>query len=232
VPATGSGASPPLWFTEQYGGRLGRITPAGVVTEFADGLAVPISPIAATRGPDGDVWFTDYGANRIGRVTVRVPPPPVAAPAPPPPDPPASRDISPPTLRGLAATLRPFHRVPARRSARHPHPAKVATSTRLTFTLSEPATVRVTFVRRAPGRTKASSCIAPTARNRSLPRCTRERTVAGLTFAAPSGLSSRLLRARVGARTLAPGTYRVRLQATDAAQNTGPNKTTRLVILP
>ena len=224
-----AGSDGNLWFTEQYGGRLGRITPAGAVTEFSDGLAAGSSPIAATRGPDGDVWFTDFSADRIGRIVVRVPTPPVVAPAP---APPPSRDISPPSLRGLAATLRPFHRAPARRSARHPHPAKVATSTRLSFTLSEPASVTATFVRRTPGRTKASSCIAPTARNRSLPRCTRDRTVARLTFAAPSGLSSRLLRARVGARMLAPGTYRVHLRATDAAQNTGTNKTTTLVILP
>jgi hypothetical protein len=92
--------------------------------------------------------------------------------------------------------------------------------------------VTVTFVRRMPGRQKVTSCVTPSARNRSLPRCTPDRPVASLTFAAPSGASSRLLRARVRARTLAPGSYRVHLRATDAAQNTGPNKTTTLVILP
>jgi streptogramin lyase len=55
-----------IWFTETAG--IGRITPAGVVTEFS--LAPnddPSSKIAA--GPDGNLWFTQFNDDRVGRIT-------------------------------------------------------------------------------------------------------------------------------------------------------------------
>jgi streptogramin lyase len=43
------------WFTEPVTGVIGRITPAGQVTEFP----TPVSnPGAITAGPDGNLWFT------------------------------------------------------------------------------------------------------------------------------------------------------------------------------
>jgi virginiamycin B lyase len=57
-----------LWFTEQSG-RIGRITPAGVVTEFP----APAPLLAIAAGPDGAVWFSetlpDAGAG-LGSMTV------------------------------------------------------------------------------------------------------------------------------------------------------------------
>src|SRR5437868_1828448 len=51
-----------LWFTEQNGLRIGRITPLGVVTEFNNFSAfnsfAPV-PGSITAGPDGNVWFTE-----------------------------------------------------------------------------------------------------------------------------------------------------------------------------
>jgi streptogramin lyase len=55
-----------LWFTE--GGRVARITPAGVVTEFRAGLGRNASPGDVALGPDGNVWFTD-SRGAIGRIT-------------------------------------------------------------------------------------------------------------------------------------------------------------------
>jgi sugar lactone lactonase YvrE len=56
-----------MWFTDDFGGKIGRITPAGAITEFP----VPHSPrlegIAA--GPDGNLWFTDLRNDRIGRIS-------------------------------------------------------------------------------------------------------------------------------------------------------------------
>jgi virginiamycin B lyase len=58
------------WYTESAGSKIGRITPAGVVTEFptrafTGGIAV---------GPDGNLWFTEPSngfsvVNYIGRIT-------------------------------------------------------------------------------------------------------------------------------------------------------------------
>jgi virginiamycin B lyase len=56
-----------LWFTEGAG-RIGRITPAGVITEFA----IPTAdgdPFGITPGPDGNLWFTEVVGNQIGRIT-------------------------------------------------------------------------------------------------------------------------------------------------------------------
>jgi virginiamycin B lyase len=65
-----------LWFTEENGNKIGRITTDGVITEYA----LPTnfsSPSEITAGPDGALWFTEYGAQplpKIGRLPVTGPP--------------------------------------------------------------------------------------------------------------------------------------------------------------
>jgi len=54
-----------LWFTESIG-KIGRITPDGVITEFGDNLGGLYS-IAA--GADGNLWFTIRFMAQIGRIT-------------------------------------------------------------------------------------------------------------------------------------------------------------------
>src|SRR5262245_32840377 len=65
-----------MWFTEALSGKIGRITPAGVVTEFA--LPPDTQPYGITVGSDGNLWFAEqfFGAGaqtgamgRIGRIT-------------------------------------------------------------------------------------------------------------------------------------------------------------------
>ena len=56
-----------VWFTGYLAGTIGRITPAGTVTEF---LNDPNNgPAGITVGPDGNLWYADEYANEIGRVT-------------------------------------------------------------------------------------------------------------------------------------------------------------------
>lgn len=62
------GADGNYWFTERSGSRIGRITPAGVLTEF------PVNPpgadlVGIAAGSDGNVWFAASGHNSIGRIT-------------------------------------------------------------------------------------------------------------------------------------------------------------------
>ena len=76
VPA-GSGSQPfhittgpdgNLWFTEQTGNNIGKITPTGTVTEYP----VPTynsQPGSITAGPDGNLWFTEFSGNHIGKIT-------------------------------------------------------------------------------------------------------------------------------------------------------------------
>jgi virginiamycin B lyase len=57
-----------LWFTEAVGNKIGRISTAGLVTEYAVTTAAS-SPQGITAGPDGALWFTELLGNKIGRIT-------------------------------------------------------------------------------------------------------------------------------------------------------------------
>ena len=61
-----------VWFTEHNVGKIGRITPAGVITEYPLPNALS-GPYDITLGPDGRLWFTEYDAGKLGVLTVRVP---------------------------------------------------------------------------------------------------------------------------------------------------------------
>jgi len=59
-----------IWFTVGGAGRIGRITPSGVVTETSSGGGfVWLSAYGITSGPDGNLWFTGGGGIKIGRIT-------------------------------------------------------------------------------------------------------------------------------------------------------------------
>src|ERR1022692_4612572 len=58
-----------LWFTENQGNRIGRITPLGAVTEFSVGISPSAGPGEITAGPDGNLWFTERLIDRIGMIT-------------------------------------------------------------------------------------------------------------------------------------------------------------------
>jgi virginiamycin B lyase len=57
-----------LWFTENVGNRIGRITPAGVITEFEAGISPDARLFGIAAGPDGNLWFTEQLGNQIGRI--------------------------------------------------------------------------------------------------------------------------------------------------------------------
>ena len=81
IPTAGSkpqciapGADGNLWFTETGASKIGRITPAGQISEFtvhsnSGGLSLDLRGLAP--GPDGDLWFTTSGTpgGRIGKIT-------------------------------------------------------------------------------------------------------------------------------------------------------------------
>src|SRR5260370_1190123 len=57
-----------LWFTEFSASKIGRITTAGVFTEFPIPTA-GCCPSGITTGPDGALWFTELTPSNIGRIT-------------------------------------------------------------------------------------------------------------------------------------------------------------------
>jgi virginiamycin B lyase len=66
-----------LWFAESSGGKIGKITTSGVITEYP--VLIPAKPQlnAIAAGPDGNLWFTvedldfsaQYQVERIGKIT-------------------------------------------------------------------------------------------------------------------------------------------------------------------
>src|SRR5216683_3090428 len=55
-----------LWFTEQEAGKVAKMTPAGVFTEYAVPTYVA-GPHGIATGPDGDIWFTELDAGKSRR---------------------------------------------------------------------------------------------------------------------------------------------------------------------
>ena len=49
--------------------RIGKITPAGVVTEYSAGISAGSFPYDIAAGPDGNLWFTEQTGKGIGRIT-------------------------------------------------------------------------------------------------------------------------------------------------------------------
>jgi virginiamycin B lyase len=49
--------------------RIGRITTAGVVTEYSAGITPGSVPVSITAGGDGALWFTEAYGPRIARIT-------------------------------------------------------------------------------------------------------------------------------------------------------------------
>ena len=71
-----TGADGNLWFAESATDKIGRITPAGVITEFSNGITAGSRPYWLTSGADGNMWFTEtdsVNGNRIGRLTLSLP---------------------------------------------------------------------------------------------------------------------------------------------------------------
>lgn len=58
-----------LWFNEARGDAIGRITPAGGISTYRDGLTLGSHVAGLAPGPDGNMWFAQFGVDQVGRVT-------------------------------------------------------------------------------------------------------------------------------------------------------------------
>ena len=57
-----------LWFTEPDNSAIARITPAGFVTQFTQGITG--DPTYLATGRSEALWFTEHEAEKIGRITI------------------------------------------------------------------------------------------------------------------------------------------------------------------
>ena len=58
-----------MWFTEEFGNRVGFVTPGGAITEYSAGISAGAGPLDLTAGPDGNVWFTEAATSGVARIT-------------------------------------------------------------------------------------------------------------------------------------------------------------------
>jgi streptogramin lyase len=100
-----------LWFTETAADKIGRMTPAGVVTEFplpavtvpAGSTGPPPGPTEITAGPDGALWFIGV-PGEVGRISTAGVVTEFAVPdVPPPAGSPPGTAGTPVTLTGITA---------------------------------------------------------------------------------------------------------------------------------
>jgi streptogramin lyase len=56
-----------LWFAEEIGNKVGKITTSGTVTTYP--LSTGSSPLGITTGPDGNLWVAENGSSNIAKVT-------------------------------------------------------------------------------------------------------------------------------------------------------------------
>jgi len=66
---TGSALGPDgnMWYSSRSGGKIGKMTPGGVVTEYTPPSSNDTPAI--TTGPDGNMWFVEFNQNKVGKVT-------------------------------------------------------------------------------------------------------------------------------------------------------------------
>ncbi len=175
--------------------------------------------------------FTSAGGDPQARSVARLPmrnvisfPVPTPSYTPPPPQPTPTPtptpDVAAPQVRVPDLSVSRF-----RAATSGPAFAAVRVGTVVRFSLSEKASVRFTVQRPTAGRKVGGSCVNPTAGNRTRPSCTRWVTVPGsVTKAGKKGANAMTFRGRMGGKTLKPGAYRLRMQATDAAKNVSAYK--------
>jgi hypothetical protein len=115
-------------------------------------------------------------------------------------------------------------------------PGQPAVGTTFSFTLNQPATVKLAFTQQASGRVVSVNghreCVAQTKHNQQRRRCVRTVTAAGLSLKAPSGADNIGFAGRVTpTHKLSPGSYTVTITATDAAGASSPPKSFRFTIV-
>jgi hypothetical protein len=110
--------------------------------------------------------------------------------------------------------------------------SRLRTGTRISFRLSEPAAVTLTFARVLPGRRVGGRCVRATRARAGRPRCLRRVTVKPrLRFSGRAGVNRVRFSGRLSARRfLRRGRHRVTVGARDAAGNRALSKRANLVV--
>jgi len=178
-------------------------------------------------------------SNAVSNVFLRqvldaAPPPPTPTPTPTPPFYPTPTPVSPPTNDNVKPLISKLSLSPRSFGAAGRGPSVSATTgTKLSYRLSERATVRFGIERGLPGRRSRAGCVALKRSNRSARRCTRYRLLRrGFTRRGKRGQNRFRFRGRLSGHALKPGRYRLRALATDSAGNKSRRKRSSFRVFP
>jgi hypothetical protein len=191
-------------------GSVAEFTGAGIAVNVPDGSSTPLSASAANLAGDS-TCSNSITYDELGKQAPPSETPPDATGTPP--DATAavfsSYQLSPTAF--LAAARGPS--IASRRPI----------GTRVSYTLSEPATVTFNVERGAKGHRVRGKCMRPTRGNRSPRRCVRYVALTGsFAHVGRSGSNSFKFTGRLRGRKLRPGAYRLQAHAVDPAGNASP----------
>jgi len=193
--------------------RISDLTPAPGSTLLASWSGG--SPLVALKGRvvginarlGSEEWSGNFAKLIVNAANLLYPQPaPPADPAPAP-----APDTTKPTLDKLSFKPNAF---------RPATPGAKSGGTKISYRLSEAATVRFTIQRRARGRKPGRKCVAPRPSNRGARNCVRWLKVRGqIERTGVAGSNSFRFTGRLDGLKLAPGSYRTVSVAADAAGN-------------
>jgi streptogramin lyase len=189
------GADQAYWFAQAFGNDLGRLTADGQYTRLG-GFSADAGPRYIAAGPGNTLWVALQGINgqantftKVARVSGLEPPKPAT---------PISSIA--PKISKLELSKKRF---------------RVGKGTKISFTLSEAANVRISFEHKASGRRNGGRCVKPKPRLRSNRHCTRWVKIGKLTRKGlPAGARKIAFDGRIGKKALKPGSYRMTVTAT------------------
>jgi hypothetical protein len=186
------GADHAYWFAQFNNSTLARLTADGAYSQVG-GLSAGSGPREITAGPGGTLWVSLETAKKVARVSG------VQPPSTTPPDP----HPGPPVISELKLSRTKFRK--GKRST-------------ISFVVSEPATMRLSFEAIKRGRKAGGKCKAPARSNRRGKRCQRFVKIRpAITVDAAIGRNTVPFDGRLSQRkTLAPGSYRLTVGATDS----------------
>jgi hypothetical protein len=136
-----------------------------------------------------------------------------------------SEDLTKPALGALGLSSATFTAAKSGASISANRKSKAKVGTKVSYRLSELATVTFTVERKTTGRRASDKCRAKTRKNAKKAKCTRYVKVRGsFSVEGKAGKNTFTFRGRMGGKSLKPGSYRLKGAATDPAGNASAPK--------
>lgn len=213
------------WVARFATNDVARVASDGTFTALA-GISPASGPRYITRGAGDTIWVGLETTKKVARISGVEAPPVVTPPVTPTPTPPSTTTTTPPGTTPAGDLVKPvLDKVSITstitRGRRLPGLTTSTKGSQLRLTLSEAATLRVTFQKATAGRKVGTTCARRTRANARRKPCVRYVAVPGsFSVRAAAGSARIRFEGRLTAKkALSVGRYRAVITATDAAGN-------------